>query len=142
MRLPDWQSRLHDYLLSHVETKFQYGSLDCGLFTADVVHALTGIDPAIDLRGKYSSRRDAFSAVKAVCGTATMAAIATYLADKCGMQEIPVAFAQRGDAVLIGSGAKSHLGIISMHGTHIVAPGKTGLVYLSKSQATKAWRIQ
>lgn len=142
MRVNNWQSQLHAYLQEHAHARFKYGCIDCGIFVADAVQVLTGVDPAADLRGKYANRREAFAAIKALCGKPTMEAVAGYLAEKSGMREIPVAFARRADAVLIGAGAKSHLGIVAMHGTHIVAPGKSGLVYLSKDRATRAWRIE
>jgi hypothetical protein len=141
-RFDNWASRLSEYLCANRNTRFGYGNgLDCGIFVADVVKVMTGVDPAAELRGKYASRKEAFAAIRSLCGRATMAAVAEYLAARCGCQEVPVAFAQRGDAVQIYTGARSQLGIIAMHGTEILIPGKDGIIALPREKAVRAWRI-
>ena len=140
-RLHNWQTRLSDYIISHSEATFQYGSFDCGLFCAGAIEAMTGVDVAGDLRGQYGNRRDAFRAIKALCGTATVEGIAQYLADKYDIKETPVLMARRGDPVLIGSGRTSRLGILAMYGTEIILPYNSGLVRYSLDQATRAWHI-
>jgi len=140
-RLPNWQSRLSDYLTSCACTRFKYGSLDCGLFVADSIQAMTGIDVGEPLRGKYRTRVEAFSAIKALCGRASMEAVAAYLAHQHNIPEVPVLSAQRGDAVVLRKGSRSSLGIVAMHGTEILTPYKDGILRLPLSLATAAYHI-
>ena len=93
------------------------------------------------LRGKYTNRTEAFAAIKALCGSPTMEAVAEYLARDHGIPEVPVLSAQRGDAVVLKKGRASTLGIIAMHGTEILTPFKDGILRVTLSLATRAYRI-
>jgi hypothetical protein len=115
--------------------------MDCGLFVANAIEAMTAIDVAEPLRGTYSNRREALAAIKALCGRPTMEAVAEYLSSKHGIPEIPVRCAQRGDPVMLRRGRTSSLGIVAMHGTEILTPYKDGLLRLPLSQASRAWHI-
>ena len=103
-RLDNWQTQLSDYLTHCYTTPFRYGQLDCGLFVAGAIEAMTGVDVATPLRGKYGNRIEAFKAIKALCGHATMEAAAQYFAQEHDVHEIPVLCAQRGDAVVLKKG--------------------------------------
>jgi hypothetical protein len=142
-RIQNWQTRLSDYLTHCYITPFQYGELDCGLFIAGAIEAMTGVDVAESLRDKYTNRREAFAAIKAMCGIATMEAIAVHLAAQYEAKEIPVPFAQRGDAVVLKKGRASTLGIIAMHGTEVLTPYKDGIlrVPLHLAQVSRAFHI-
>jgi len=140
-RLPSWQSELSRYLLSCERTPFSYGHLDCGLFAAGAIETMTGVDIAWQLRGKYHSRTEAFTAVKELCGKATMAAIADHLFALYGIPEIRVLSAQRGDIVQLRAGRLSSLGVVAMHGTEICCPTKSGIRRTPLIQATRAWHI-
>ena len=141
IRRSNWQSALSSYLVGCAHTPFQYGSLDCGLFVAGAIEAMTGVDVAVDLRGRYRNRTEAFAVIKALCGHATMSAVADYLASVYGLPEIPVVYAQRGDAVQLRRGRAASLGIVAMHGTEILTPYADGILRLPLSHATRAWRV-
>lgn len=49
---------LSDYLASLAKRTWQPGVLDCGVFMADWVRLICGVDPIADVRGKYSSERE------------------------------------------------------------------------------------
>jgi hypothetical protein len=140
-RLGNWQTRLSEYIVSKATTKFRYGVLDCGLFLAGAIEAMTGEDVAEGLRGHYKNRKEAFEAIREMCGTPTTEAIAAHLAQKHGVKEVPILFAQAGDAVVLRHGRRSSLGIVAMHGTEIITPYKDGLLRLPLESATKAYRI-
>lgn len=140
-RVANWQSELSAYLVSTYAVPFRYGQLDCGLFVAGAIAAETGIDVAAGLRGRYRNRREAFAAIQAMCGSASMAAIADHLARQFDIAEIPVLMAQRGDAVQLRSGRRASLGIVAMHGTEILTPYRAGILRLPLTEATRAWRI-
>lgn len=65
IRLRDWRKRLDLYLDSIEGTPFQWGAMDCGLFAAGAIHAMTGVDLAADVRGKYKDEAGAEATVKA-----------------------------------------------------------------------------
>lgn len=136
-RRPDWQSRLSAYIVAAAHRPFQYGVQDCGLFVAGAIEAMTGVDVAAELRG-YRNRTQAYDAIRRVCGRRRMDAVADHLARQFGIEEIPPAFAQRGDAVQRQAGS---LGIVAMHGTELLTPYKDGLLRLPMSRALRAWRI-
>src|SRR5206468_3406892 len=98
--------------------------MDCGLFVAGAIEAMTGVDVAAELRG-YRNRTQAFDAIRKVCGRRRMDSIADHLAARFGIAEIPLAFAGRGDAVQFRTG---RLGIVAMHGTELLTPYKDGLL--------------
>jgi hypothetical protein len=139
-RLPDWQSRLDGYLQACARQPFQYGELDCGLFVAGAIRAMTGVDVAEELRG-YSNRKEAFGRISAACGSKSMAAIADHLAAKFAIREVTVWNAQRGDPVQLKRGRASTLGLIAMHGFEVLTPYKDGLLRIPKSLAVRAWHV-
>ena len=67
-RLPDWPARLSELVTRAHALPFAWGSHDCCLWAADAVVALTGRDPAIDLRGLYFDEFGAYRALRAVGG--------------------------------------------------------------------------
>jgi hypothetical protein len=48
---------LSDYLAAMAGRRWRPGVLDCGVFMADWVCAVTGIDPIADVRGSYTTER-------------------------------------------------------------------------------------
>jgi hypothetical protein len=140
-RLPNWQSQLSDYLISVAYARFAYGGMDCGLFVAGAIAAMTGVDTAVNLRGKYRSRTQAFELIRAETGRRTMEAIAEKLAGDFGLQEVGILRAERGDPIMMGRGWRSSLGIVAMHGTELLTPFRHGLLRLPLSHATRAWHI-
>ena len=140
-RIPNWQSALSAYLLDAVGARFEYGKRDCGLFVAGAIEAMTGVDVAELLRGRYCNRPTAFAVIRALCGAPTMEAVSSHLAALYGLAETPVTMAQRGDPVQLRRGRASSLGIVAMHGTEILTPYGHGLLRLPLSHATRAWHI-
>lgn len=49
---------LKAYLASLADRRWRPGALDCGVFMADWVRAVRGVDPIADVRGTYSSTRE------------------------------------------------------------------------------------
>ena len=140
-RLDNWQTTLSDYIVSCAHKPFQYGVLDCGLFVADAIKAMTGKDVAGELRGLYTTRGTAFMAIKALCGRTSMEAGAAYLAGQSGVPEVPVLMAQRGDPILLRHGASSSLGIVDMSPGYLLTPYRNGLLRLPLTLATRAYHI-
>lgn len=138
IRVSDWQTRLSAYLQAASFRPFEYGVQDCGLFVAGAVEAMTGVDVAAELRGRYRTRGQAFDRIRELTGRGSMIAVADFVARRYRLVLIPPLSAQRGDAVQDRSG---RLGIVAMHGWEILTPYKDGLLRLPLGYAARAWRI-
>ncbi|WP_420239216.1 DUF6950 family protein [Telmatobacter bradus] len=135
-RLPDWQKRLNVYLASCSEKEFAYGKYDCGQFAIGAIYAVTDVRPEFPFA--YSTRKSAFKVVKTLTGAATMNAIATQIMRGLGVEpRTDTAFAQRGNLVLLKSGA---VGIIDLNG-RVATPAKHGLTHLDRPTIRKFWGI-
>jgi Domain of unknown function (DUF6950) len=66
--MADLSTALSDYLASLAGKRWQPGALDCGVFMADWVLQITGIDPIADVRGRYRTARQFLRIVRAEGG--------------------------------------------------------------------------
>jgi hypothetical protein len=130
-RLHDWQTRFAEFAAARRAVPFAWGSNDCYLFAADAVLAMTGEDIATDLRGTYSTAREALRQQRAVGGIATVTA-------KLG-EPVAATLAGPGDVVLIDMNGRDALGICN--GGTVLGPGARGLVAVSMAAAKSAWKV-
>jgi hypothetical protein len=140
-RLDNWQSALSDYLTGAAAMPFAYGQLDCGLFVAGAIEAMTGVDVVPGIRRRYRTRAEAFLIVRQLGGAASMERLAEALTRRYDLPEVAPAAAQRGDVVLMGRGRSSSLALVAMHGTELLKPGAAGILRIPLSYATRAWRV-
>lgn len=133
MRLPDWEQRLGDYLDAHRHAVFVWGELDCVLFAAGAIEAITGIDPAASVRGRYRTRIGSLRQLHAR-GYADL----TAMMDAHFTQIVP-ARAMRGDIVM----AQGSLGVCFVKNGYFVGQegGESGLITLPLADWEAAWRI-
>lgn len=132
-RLAGWEQHLADYIAARANRKFRWGSNDCCLFAADAVLALTGVDPARELRTQYRSRADAEALLAARGGLEAVVTAAL------GEPLATPLCAQRGDVVLVVDGARSALGICL--GAQVAGPGLHGLQTVPLTNGVAAWRV-
>lgn len=140
-RLDDWEARLGAYLGSVRDQPFAWGEHDCSLFVGSAVAAMTGVDPAEPYRGRYSDRKGATAALKAV-GSGTL------------LRSLDAAFerrkpshARRGDIVWFNGS----IGICNgAHGLFVGeerlanaadVPAREGLIAIPRRFFTKAWAV-
>lgn len=137
-KISGWPVKLSAFIESRRGTPFKWGENDCCLFACDAIAVLTGIDPAAkSFRGKYTTALGAGRLLKKSGG---VEGVAAKQCQKHGFDEVPVAFAQRGDVVLIDlPGIGDTLGICT--GVSSVFPGEEGLVENPTLLCRKAWRI-
>lgn len=128
MRAHDWEARLFAAVDAARAAPFEWGTHDCALFVADVVLAMTGHDYAADLRGQYRTQAGALRLLAAAPLRARMDALFT---------SIDVRMAQRGDAVMDGSGA---LGVCL--GEYAAFVGQSGIEMQTTLGAEMAWRVE
>lgn len=131
-RLPDWPTRLADFIEARSKRAFCWAESDCCLFVCDAVESFTGIDPAAPWRGLYMSEKGARRLIRDNGGVAGLASIAFG-------PPVPVALAGRGDVVLIDSPTGEGLAVCI--GSLLAAQGKDGIEFLPLSQAKAAWKI-
>jgi hypothetical protein len=129
-RHPDWQLRLQAFVQSRLAAPFAWGAQDCCLFVCDAIEAITGHDPAADLRG-YSTERAALRILRAQGGVRG-------LADARAGAPVPVLAAQVGDVGLLPLDGRDTLALCG--GAHWLAPGALGIVALPLDAASDAWR--
>ena len=67
-RFDNWEILFERWLADAQQQSFVWGQFDCGLMAADCVKALTGYDPASDLRGTYDDGDGAIDAMNKAIG--------------------------------------------------------------------------
>lgn len=133
-RLPDAADRLQYLLLARHDQPFAWGWRDCAMFAADAVHAVTGRDPAADLRGSYFSARQAVRTIRQHGGLQG-------LADARLGPRIAALDAVDGDVALLPKGPTSEGGSLVVVFRHaLVGQGERGLVVARKADAVAFWR--
>lgn len=131
-RLRDWPERLAALFAAREAQPFEWGRFDCCLFAADAVLAVTGHDPAADLRGTYATAAEA-SRVLASFGGVAGVAIA-----RAG-RVVPVALAQPGDVGLSHHDAERPA-LAVWGGSAWHAAGAVGVVVVPAGAVVRAWR--
>lgn len=132
-RLPDWERLLSDYLASMHAAEYAYGRLDCGLFAAGAVIAITGIDPAGPFRGRYTTARGAARALRRY-GAGNLEKTLDSL-----FERKEPAFAHRGDLVWNGEAVGVCAGGYALF---IAAEGQDGgLVRVQRADLRGAWAV-
>ena len=116
------------YIAARENMPFAWGSHDCAHFAAGAIKALTGIDPLAGIAG-WTSERGAMAELKRRGGLIEgVSAI---------LDEIPIAWAHRGDIGAVESEAGPLLMVIE--GMTLVGPGPTGLVRLPRTYLIATW---
>jgi hypothetical protein len=134
-RLEDWPDRLAATIEQLRLVPFAWGSQDCCTLANAAVEAVTGRS-LLDGLGAWSSEAEA-DALLAARGGIEQAAADHFAANGC--PEIPTAFVQRGDIVLVEVGNDTPLGI--MLGISIAIAGPAGLLFIDTRHARRAWAI-
>ncbi|MBD2842713.1 DUF6950 family protein [Erythrobacter rubeus] len=133
IRLPDWEDRLAQLLAERRFMPHDYGSNDCALFASDAVLAMTGVDPAHDFRGRYTTKIGSVRALRSI-GNGDLESTFSARFD-----EKPVSFAQRGDLVFDGEAVGVCLG---PRAVFVGAEGeREGLVSQGVPVMIKAWAV-
>lgn len=133
MRLHDWMMRFEALVLDRQHTRFAFGAHDCSMWACDVVLAITGRDPAVDLRGSYQDEAGAEAVMAAGGGLAAMAAA------RFG-DEIHPAMAATGDIGLIETPRGPAL--VVCNGPAWLAAAPFGLAVVPTREVLRAWRCE
>jgi hypothetical protein len=135
-RLPGWRAALAAEIERHRRLPFAWGENDCVLFAADCVTAVTGEDPAAEIRGRYRTAIGARRLLKKLGDDLPVGITARF-------DSIHPSRARIGDLALTPSADASFtegaLGIVTGAVVTVVAPNGLGAVPLSSAIA--AWRV-
>ena len=131
MRREDWPDILAAYIKN--AKPFEWGKNDCCLFSANFVKDITGIDYAEAFRGKYSTEKGAYLALKRHGKGSIVDTVSELLT------EIPVPMCGRGDVAAYESDTGPALGICIGERTAFLGPG--GVSSVLTADCIKAWRI-
>ena len=124
-----WEKRLVAVTEAHINTPLVWGKSDCLLTTCDAIEAMTGVDPAADIRGKYKSKAGAYRLIKQRGYDSLGAVLADHFA------EIPVAMAGRGDVGVY----QNTVGYFCEYG--FAVKGEDGLRFLPRMMAERAFKV-
>lgn len=144
MRCEDWAARLAQYIAAQQTRPFSYDStigLDCCSFVFGAVLAITGIDLGRPFSGRYRTYREAARLMRAHCGKPTLAPFIESLMAQHGFLEVPPLFAGRGDAVLVPTKARHHLGVMDLNGRDVLSVCEQGIARVPITGECRAWRI-
>lgn len=129
---------LYALIRDRLSQPFAWGTHDCAMLAFDAVAAITGQDPAHDLRGAYSTAEQALELLRGMGGLVGLCTArfgAETMADD----------ARNGDVALIrrhvcqGKSAEhGALGVV-WRGV-IAAQGERGIVYLPMASGMRFWR--
>jgi hypothetical protein len=132
-RLADWDRRLARVTEKHIESPGVWGDADCLLTLADAVEAVTGTDPAADIRGRYTTERGASRILKRR-GFANVEEVLASLFPPVGRL-----LAQRGDAGVIARHGVLAAGYVTEYGL-AVKTGR-GLDFHPQTEIKSAFKV-
>lgn len=132
----DWPERLAAAIEAARHRPFVWGEHDCCLWVSDAIDAMTGTDPAADIRGRY---RDEAGAAAIIAQSGAWPWAIDRAACAVGISRIAVTSAGRGDVVLVRQGDQVQPTICV--GDHLAAAGPDGLIFLPRSLGIGAWRV-
>lgn len=137
-RLPDWPERLGAVLRAAPGRAFVWGGHDCALHASDAALAITGVDPAAAIRGRYGDYMGGMRLLAAEAGCRSLRAWADSL-----YARVEVAMAQRGDWALVKWPAtpdgRPHHALTLVDGDRLSAACG---VRLPLAAATICWRVE
>jgi len=140
IRKENWVVLLDNYLKAKERIPFVFGANDCCLFAAGAVHAITGVDLAMAFRGKYQTEAGAIRALKKYSDGGARE-LMQRIAKENDLIESPFPMLARGAIALISNDGRESLGVVSLTGMHIVAPGIISMAHLPLSSAITGWNI-
>ena len=141
-RFQDWPTRLDRALKESSDEPWRWGFHDCAHFAAHMVEAICGCDLSEGLPN-YKSARGGLGVIRRAGGFIKMIDTS---ARRFGIEQVPPAFASRGDPVLAQHPDDDifglELGIVDTSGRFIIVAQKIGWAIQPRSAARYAWKIE
>jgi uncharacterized protein DUF6950 len=131
-RRPDWRSRLHEA----TEALRRAPNIDCGLYVADAILAMTGVDLAAAYRGRYETVEQGVALILADGYADLCAFVAAHL------EEVHPSLARAGDVMAFPSGGTGWaLGVVNGERVTVWRGLGLGLGTVSRDGAARAFRV-
>lgn len=142
MRTINWESRLNEYIDKCRSRSFSWGEWDCGLFVADCLQIILGVDFGMEWRGRYHDEKGA-AAVMARHYVETVEQVFDIVAARHAsfFRPVPVSAARRGDVVAFDTPKNGPaLGICL--GDKCAFPNISGgLAFVKLGRCRRAWSV-
>lgn len=119
--------------MEHANTPYVFGEHDCILFAANCVEAMTGVDLAADIRGRYKTEIGAARIIKNEGFTNLGDMIASRL------PEVHLREVRRGDVVLCDGPMGEFAAMVV--GKTCVGPGPKGMLHVPIQQAKRGYKV-
>ncbi|TGR32993.1 hypothetical protein EN792_006145 [Mesorhizobium sp. M00.F.Ca.ET.149.01.1.1] len=133
-RLPDWDRRLARMVNEHNKTPGEWGTSDCLLTVMDAVVAVTGFDPADDIRGgKYSTPAGATKILLKRGFADVEAALASLF------PPVATLMAQRGDVGVVERDGVLSCGFVCDRG--FAVKDERGLSFIPQTEIKSAFKV-
>lgn len=132
VRLENWEQRLNDFLAAHSDAVHRYGAIDCVLFPAAIVEALTGEDPGAPYRGTYDGQVGALRLLAKLGAESPTELIDRYL------PRVIRPMARRGDIVMTYDGQTA---VVFGEDALGICEDKAGFQRIPRARWQRAWRI-
>ena len=129
-RFPDWPQRLWRAIEDRRSSPLAWGRLDCVLYGADLIQAMTGEDLARDFRGLYSDEAGAMALLEAN-GWPDISALCDHFLPRRARP-------RRGDVVLLNNGKS--IGIRTGH-LRAIGAGLHRPVTVGIALPIRAWSV-
>ncbi|GHF18256.1 hypothetical protein GCM10017044_10960 [Kordiimonas sediminis] len=142
-RFYDWPERLDAAVRGRLRMPFAYGQHDCCMAAADLIHAVTGVDPMKAYRGQYHSAASAVRLFHSAGHSSLVTAVDSALTAH-GAHTIQVLQASIGDLVIAQTALPDALGSDACGiavGERALFPSDVGWISLPVRQAHTAYRI-
>ncbi len=139
MKPPDWEGQLGRAIASAAEATFDFREHDCCRFAVACIRAQR---PKANIPDNLLAYDNEDGANAILAGNDGVEGIAERVAALNGFGEVPPAFAQRGDVVLVRTGQNEPaLGVVDTTGTRAAVADRHGLTFFPITDAQRAWRI-
>jgi hypothetical protein len=133
-RCTDWRSKLSAIVEERRRLPHVYGENDCLLFVADCVAAMTGLDIAAKLRGRYDSASSGLSLIHASGYSDLCALLGEFL------EEIHPSLARAGDVMAFET-PETGWALGMVNGERVTVLHPDGLGTLLRTQAQRAFKV-
>lgn len=131
--------RLHNFLNTHSNTPFCWGSFDCVLFAASATYSMCGVDLGASYRNKYETERQANKLIVQEGGLLSMV---RKVCNEAGFIEWQIPrCAQRGDLAMLNTEQGEAMGIVGPNGFNVYTISPKGLIQIPLNSILYSWRI-
>lgn len=133
MKRHDWVDKLFSSINELEKEPFEWGKMDCCMFSARIVDAMCDTSYAIDLAKEYDNEKSALTYIK------SFGSIKEAVSSWLGEPSDKTIYTQRGDVVLFENDGRETLGVCV--GSTIVSTGEFGIVHTPVYNALYRWAV-